>query len=51
MASVPERTMIVAVESVGNGQSVVRVDAQVTWLDRQPESERLPAAATTPAGP
>lgn len=42
----PERTMIVAVESVGSGQSVVRVDAQVTWLDRQPASERLPAAAT-----
>ena len=42
----PDRTLLVAVEAIGNGQSVVRVDAQVTWLDRQPASERLPSAAT-----
>jgi hypothetical protein len=33
------RTMVVAVQDVGNGQTVVRVDAQVMWLDRQPASE------------
>jgi len=42
----PERTLMVAVEAIGNGQSVVRVDAQVTWLDRQPAAERLPSAAS-----
>lgn len=36
------RTMVVAVQDVGNGQTVVRVDAQVMWLDRQPASERRP---------
>jgi hypothetical protein len=42
----PDRALMVAVEAIGNGQSVVRVDAQVTWLDHQPASERLPSAAT-----
>ncbi len=45
----PQRSLLVAAAPAApaaDGQAVIRVDSGVTWLDRQPPSERLPVAAT-----
>jgi hypothetical protein len=40
-----QRTLLISVASA-SGQTVIRVDAQVTWLPAKPASERIPPAAT-----
>jgi len=40
----PDRGLHVAALDVQNGQTVIRVDASVTWLDPHPAAELLPAA-------
>lgn len=40
------RELTVEVADAGNGQTAIRVDAQVTWLPARPASEIVPAAAT-----
>ncbi|HEY6313955.1 MAG TPA: hypothetical protein VIY52_24595 [Streptosporangiaceae bacterium] len=39
------RDLMVEVTGVGNGQTVIRVDAQVSWQPPRPASERVPSAA------
>ncbi len=39
------RELIVQVVSAGQGQTAIRVDAQVTWLPAKPAAERVPAGA------
>jgi hypothetical protein len=39
------RQLVVAVVNAGNGQTAIRVDAQVTWLSPKPAAERVPAGA------
>ena len=39
------RDLVVEVDGVGNGQTAVRVDAQVSWQPPRPASERVPSAA------
>jgi hypothetical protein len=39
------RDMVVEVTSAGNGQTAIRVDAQVSWQPARPGSERVPSAA------
>lgn len=41
----PTRTLEVTAASAGGGQTAIRVDAQVTWVQARPLSERIPAAA------
>jgi hypothetical protein len=38
------RDLVVEVTAVGNGQTAIRVDAQVSWQPPRPASERVPAA-------
>jgi hypothetical protein len=40
------RELTVEVADAGNGQTAIRVDAQVTWLPARDASETVPAAAT-----
>jgi hypothetical protein len=40
------RELTVEVADAGDGQTAIRVDAQVTWLPARPASEVVPAAAT-----
>jgi hypothetical protein len=40
------RELTVEVADAGNGQTAIRVDAQVTWLPAREASEMVPAAAT-----
>ena len=40
-----ERDLVVEVTSMGNGQTAIRVDAQVSWQPPRPASERVPSAA------
>jgi len=40
------RELTVEVADAGNGQTAIRVDAQVTWLPARQASETVPAAAT-----
>ena len=40
------RELTVHVADAGNGQTAIRVDAQVTWLPARQASEMVPAAAT-----
>jgi hypothetical protein len=40
------RELTVEVADAGNGQTAIRVDAQVTWLPARQPSEMVPAAAT-----
>jgi hypothetical protein len=40
------RMLTVEVADAGNGQTAIRVDAQVTWLPAREASEMVPAAAT-----
>jgi hypothetical protein len=40
------RELTVEVADAGNGQTAIRVDAQVTWLPAREASETVPAAAT-----
>jgi hypothetical protein len=40
----PDRQLHVAALDVQNGQTVIRVDADVTWLDPHPAADLLPAA-------
>lgn len=40
------RELTVEVADAGDGQTVLRVDAQVTWLPAHEVSEMVPAAAT-----
>jgi hypothetical protein len=40
------RELTVEVADAGNGQTAIRVDAQVTWLPARQASEMVPAAAT-----
>jgi hypothetical protein len=40
-----ERQLMVAVVSAGDGQTAIRVDAQVLWLPAKPAGERVPAGA------
>jgi hypothetical protein len=40
------RELSVEVADAGNGQTAIRVDAQVTWLPAREASEMVPAAAT-----
>jgi hypothetical protein len=39
------RDLVVEVTGAGNGQTVIRVDAQVSWQPPRPASERVPSAA------
>jgi len=39
------RDLVVEVTGVGNGQSAIRVDAQVSWQPPRPASERVPSSA------
>jgi hypothetical protein len=39
------RDLVVEVTAAGNGQTAIRVDAQVSWQPPRPASERVPAAA------
>jgi len=39
------RDLVVEVTGVGNGQTAIRVDAQVSWQPPRPGPERVPAAA------
>ena len=39
------RDLVVEVAGVGNGQTAIRVDAQVSWQPPRPASERVPPAA------
>jgi len=39
------RDMVVEVTGAGNGQTAIRVDAQVSWQPPRPAAERVPAAA------
>jgi hypothetical protein len=39
------RDLVVEVAGVGNGQTAIRVDAQVSWQPPRPGSERVPSAA------
>jgi hypothetical protein len=39
------RDLVVEVTGAGNGQTAIRVDAQVSWQPRRPASARVPAAA------
>jgi hypothetical protein len=39
------RDLVVEVTSVGNRQTAIRVDAQVSWQPARPVSERVPSAA------
>jgi hypothetical protein len=39
------RDLVVEVTGVGNGQTAIRVDAQVSWQPPRPASERVPSAA------
>jgi hypothetical protein len=39
------RDLVVEVTGAGNGQTAIRVDAQVSWQPPRPASERVPAAA------
>jgi hypothetical protein len=39
------RDLVVEVTGVGNGQTAIRVDAQVSWQPPRPASERVPPAA------
>jgi hypothetical protein len=41
------RELTVEVADAGNGQTAIRVDAQVTWLPAREASETVPAGATT----
>jgi hypothetical protein len=38
------RDLVVEVTAVGNGQSAIRVDAQVSWQPPRPASERVPSS-------
>jgi len=38
------RELVVEVTGAGNGQTAIRVDAQVSWQPRRPASERVPSA-------
>jgi hypothetical protein len=38
------RDLVVEVTGVGNGQTAIRVDAQVSWQPPRPASERVPSA-------
>jgi hypothetical protein len=39
------RDLVVEVTGAGNGQTAIRVDAQVSWQPSRPASERVPSAA------
>jgi len=39
------RDLVVEVTGAGNGQTAIRVDAQVSWQPPRPASERVPSAA------
>ena len=39
------RDLVVEVAGAGNGQTVIRVDAQVSWQPPRPGSDRVPSAA------
>jgi hypothetical protein len=39
------RDLVVEVAGAGNGQTAIRVDAQVSWQPPRPPSERVPSAA------
>jgi len=39
------RDLVVEVTAAGNGQTAIRVDAQVSWQPARPPSERVPSAA------
>jgi len=39
-----ERDLVVEVTGAGNGQTAIRVDAQVSWQPPRPASERVPSA-------
>ena len=39
------RDLVVEVAAAGNGQTAIRVDAQVSWQPPRPASERVPSAA------
>jgi hypothetical protein len=39
------RDLVVEVTGVGNGQTAIRVDAQVSWQPPRPASQRVPSAA------
>jgi len=39
------RELVVEVTAAGDGQTTIRVDAQVSWQPPRPASERMPAAA------
>ena len=39
------RDLVVEVAGAGNGRTVIRVDAQVSWQPPRPVSERVPSAA------
>ena len=39
------RDMVVEVTGAGNGQTAIRVDAQVSWQPPRPASDRVPSAA------
>jgi hypothetical protein len=39
------RDLVVEVTGVGNGETAIRVDAQVSWQPQRPASERAPSAA------
>ena len=39
------RDLVVEVTGVGNGETAIRVDAQVSWQPPRPASERVPSAA------
>ena len=39
------RDLVVEVTGVGNGQTAIRVDAQVSWQPPRPASERVPSSA------
>jgi hypothetical protein len=40
-----DRDMVVEVTGAGNGQTAIRVDAQVSWQPHRPASERVPPTA------
>ncbi len=39
------RDLVVEVTGAGNGQTAIRVDAQVSWQPPRPGSDRVPSAA------
>jgi len=39
------RSLLVGVVARGSGEAAIRADAQATWLEPRPASERIPAAA------